>query len=297
MVSGQVSYQEIPEQGGMRIIAIFNIRTRRKLIKVENKYPLSMIRFSFLILITLLIISSCGSRRSKLDRKNLIPEKELVPILTDIYLADGLIGVPRLLNRYSLTDSISTYNSIIEKHGYTRATLDKSLKYYFIKDPKKLIRIYDKVLGNLSEMESRVQKEISNSKVQTESLWPGFDTYSFPDPSGTDSTVFNMFLKKPGFYALNFTVILYPDDQSLNPGLTAFTCHPDSIETGKRNFINPVYYIKDGHEHKYSVNFTVPLKTTLYVRGCLYDFVNHPEDWEKHLVIRNISLIYALVPK
>jgi len=281
----------------MRIIAIFNICTRRKLIKIEKEYPVSMIRFTFLILITLLIISSCGSRRSKLDRKNLIPEKELVPILTDIYLADGLIGVPRLVNRYSLTDSILTYNSIIEKHGYTRATLDKSLKYYFIKDPKKLIRIYDKVLGNLSEMESRVQKEISNSKVQTESLWPGFDSYYFPDPSGTDSTVFNILLKRPGFYTLNFNVILFPDDQSLNPKLTAFTCHPDSIETGKRNFINPVYYIKDGHEHKYSVNFAVPLKTTLHVRGCLYDFANHPEEWEKHLVIRNISLIYSLVAK
>jgi hypothetical protein len=254
-----------------------------------------MIRFTSFILIALfLIISSCQSRRSKLDRKNLISEKELVPILTDIYLTDGIMASPRIIMKYPLLDSISTYNYIIEKHGFTKENMDKSLKYYFIKNPKKLIRIYDKVLGNLSEMESRVQKEVLKSKVQTESLWTGFDTYYFPDPTGADSTVFDMQLKKPGFYTLNIYVTLFPDDQSLNSGLTAFSCHPDSIETGKRNFIKPIYYIKDGHEHKYSVTFNVPIKTSLYVSGCLYDFTNHPDDWEKHLIIKNISVIYSL---
>ena len=255
-----------------------------------------MIRFTYLILITLsLIILSCESRRSKINRKNLIPEKELVSILTDIYLTDALIGMPKIVMKYSPLDSISTYNSVIEKHGYTKEIMDKSMKYYFIKDPKKLIKIYDKVLGILSEMESRVQKDIQKSKPVAKNLWPGPESYSFPDPSGADSAFFDISLTKPGYYTLTAKVTLFPDDQSLNPGLTAFTCHPDSIETGKRKYIKPIYYLKDGIEHKYSIIFTVPLKTTLHVRGCLYDFVNHPDDWEKHLVIRNIDVIYSLV--
>jgi hypothetical protein len=255
-----------------------------------------MIRYTFFILIALsLIISSCESRRSKLDRKNLIPENELVHVLTDLYLTDGLMAIPRINMKYSPLDSSSTYIHIIEKHGYTKETLDKSLKYYFIKNPKKLIKIYDMVLGILSEMESRVQKDILKLKAPAGSFWPGPESYSFPDPSGSDSAVFDISLKKPGSYTLNATVTLFPDDQSLNPGLTAFTCHPDSIETGKRSYIKPIYYIKDGHEHKYSVTFTVPIKTTLHVRGCLYDFANNPDDWEKHLVIKNIAVIYSVV--
>lgn len=254
-----------------------------------------MIRYTFFILITLsLLISSCGSRRSKLDRRNLIPEKELIPILTDIYLTDGLIGMPRITMRYSPFDSISTYNHVIEKHGYKKEDMDKTLKYYFIKNPKKLIKIYDNVLGILSEMESRVQKEIAKSKVPAGSLWPGFEFYSFPDPSGSDSTDFQIHLKKPGLYTLSFSLTLFPDDQSLNPGLKAFTCNADSIATGKKSYIIPQYYIKDGHQHKYSITFKVPLKTTLFVKGCLFDFENHPDEWEKHLLISDIAVIYSL---
>jgi hypothetical protein len=257
-----------------------------------------MIRFTLFILITLsMIISSCESRRSKINRKNVIPEDELISILTDIYLTDGLIATPRYIMKYSPLDSISTYHHVIEKHGYTKEIMDKSLKYYFIKNPKKLIKIYDKVLGILSEMESRVQKDIMKSKPVAKNLWPGPESYSFPDPSGTDSAFFDILLTKPGSYTMTATVTLFPDDQSLNPGLTAFTCHPDSIETGKRKYIEPVYYLKDGYEHKYNITFIVPLQTTLHVRGCLYDFANHPDEWEKHLVIRNIDVSYSLAKK
>jgi len=255
-----------------------------------------MIRFTFSILLALLVVfSSCQSRRSKVDRRHLIPEKELVPILTEVYIADGLVGMPRIIMKYAPLDSVSTYIHIIEKHGYTREQMDKTLKYYFIKDPKKLIKIYDRVLGILSEMESRIHKELAKSKPAATGLWTGPDSYSFPDPSGTDSTVFDVSLLKSGVYTLTANVTLFPDDQSVNPELTAFTYHPDSILTGKRNYIEAIRYIKDGHEHKYSVTFTVPLKTTLHMRGCLYDYANNPDNWNKHLIIKNISVTYSLV--
>jgi hypothetical protein len=255
-----------------------------------------MFRFTFIIILTItLIVSSCERRKSKVDHRNLIPENELVTILTDIYLTDGLLGMPRIVMKYTPLDSTSTYNHIIEKHGYTRELVDKSLKYYFIKNPKKLIKIYDKVLGILSEMESRIHKDISDSKTLTGNLWTRPESYSFPDPEGTDSTVFDIPLSKPGIYTLNATVTLFPDDQSLKPGITAFTCHPDSIETGRRSYIEPVYYIKDGLEHKYTITFRVPIKSKLHVRGNLYDSDNYPDDWGKHLIIRNISVIYSLV--
>jgi hypothetical protein len=255
-----------------------------------------MTRFIFTILLALLlVISSCQSRRSKVDSKHLIPEKELVPILTEIYLADALVGMPRIISKYAPVDSSSTYIHIIEKHGYTREQMDKTLKYYFIKNPKKLINIYDKVLGVLSEMESRVKKQLSKSKPVTGGLWTGPDSYSFPDPSGSDSTVFDLSLLRPGAYTLTVNITLFPDDQTANPELTAFTCHPDSILTGKRNNIEPIRYVKDGFEHKYSVSFTVPAKAKLQLRGNLFDYSNNPGNWDKHLIIQNISVLYSVV--
>jgi hypothetical protein len=255
-----------------------------------------MIRLSYIIIFILSILfSSCGNKGNRLNRSNLIPESDLVPILTDIYITDGLIGMPRIVMKYPLADSVTAYNHVIEKHGYTRESLDKTIKYYFIKNPKKLIKIYDKVLGILSEMESRIQKDISKSKLKTGNYWPGLESYSYPDPAGTDSAAFDIYLPKPGYYILSATVALFPDDQSHKPGITAFTCHPDSIETGRRNYVRPVYFLKDGHEHKYSMSFYVPPKTTLHLRGSLYDFDNHPDDWHKHLNIHNIAVVFSVV--
>ncbi len=256
-----------------------------------------MIRHTFLILTAFsLIFGSCESRRSRIDGTNLIPEKELVPILTDLYLTDGLIGMPRIVLKYAPLDSTSTYNYIIEKHGYTREEVDKTLKYYFIKNPKKLIKIYDKVLGSLSEMESRVQKELGKNKEHPGSVWPGADSYFYPDPSGSDSAHFDINLPRPGVYTLKTIVILFPDDQSVNPGMTVYSCNPDSITTGKRTYIKmPFRYIKDGLPHRYSIPFKVPVNKSLHVRGSLNDYDNNPGSWEKHMIIKDISVIYSVV--
>jgi Domain of unknown function (DUF4296) len=250
-----------------------------------------MIRFTFLILTILSLISfSCTSRRSKLDRKNLIPEKDLVSILTDTYIADGILAQPKFIIKFSPLDSLSTYDSIIRKHGYTKEMMDKTIRYYYIKDPKKLISIYDKVLGILSVMQSRVEKELALKRQSTGNLWPGRDWYSFPDPSGTDSTDFNITLLNPGSYNLTATVTLFPDDETLNPGIRLYSCNPDSLQTGKRKYINSLPFIKDGFPHTYTITVNVPVRTTLFIRGSLYRFDNNPDNWDKHLIIQNISL-------
>ena len=255
-----------------------------------------MIRFTFLILILYsLIACSCSGRKSKLDRKNLIPEDELVSILTEAYITDGLLTTPKIRMMVSSFDSLSVYNHIFEEHGYSQEIMDKTIKYYFIKNPRKLIKVYDKVLGILSEMESRFEKEIVLSKEHSWNLWTGQEFYSFPDPSGSDSTKFEITLKKAGMYTLSVTATLSPDDQSMNPRISAFSCHPDSIETGKRDYVKPFYFIKDGQPHTYTIIFNIPAKKTLYIRGWLYDYDNHPDDWEKHLILQNISITHSLV--
>ena len=252
-----------------------------------------MIRFTIIILILYSFITgSCSSRKNKLDQSNLIPEKELVSVLTDLYLTDGLLNLPKIHSKFINIDSTSSYIHVIEKHGYSKKTMDKTMKYYFTRNPRKLIKIYDEVLGILSAMESIVEKESALAEVHRENLWPAREYYTFPDPAATDSARFNITLNKTGIYTFAFSATLFPDDQSVNPRITAYSCHADSIETGKRKYIETIKYIKDGQLHNYSFIIKVPDKTILRLRGCFYDFDNHPDEWKKHVRFSNISLYF-----
>src|ERR1035437_6545390 len=110
-----------------------------------------MMLFTLLILIIIsLLAGSCTSRQKKLDSRNLIPEKEMVSILTEVYMVNGLLPLPKIHSGLISIDSISTYHQIFLKRGYSKETMDKTMKYYFYRNPKELIKIYDEVLGKLS---------------------------------------------------------------------------------------------------------------------------------------------------
>jgi hypothetical protein len=261
--------------------------------RINDNIKRAFVRVSMLFMILIsMSVCSCTSRKNKLDRSGLIPEKELVSILSDLYIADGLLSLPKVQYWITPVDTLSSYNHIIEKHGYSKEIMDKTMKYYFIKNPKGLIKIYDKVLAILSEMESRTEKEMSLTQVHISNIWKGKEFYSFPDPSGTDSARFDINLANQGTYSLVFTAILFPGDQSVNSRMTAWTSHPDSIATGKRKLFGTLDYIKDGQPHIYTIIINVPEKTSLHLRGCFYDFDNTFDDWGKHLLIGNISLTY-----
>jgi hypothetical protein len=252
------------------------------------------IRYVFLLMVIVsLLFTSCSSRKNRLDRKNLIPEKELIDLLVDIHLADGLLILPRIDAWTSKLDSIAAYYQIIEKHGFTKENLDKTMKYYFIKEPKTLNKIYDQVLGILSEMESRYEREFTIEQARTSNLWPGKDFYSIPSLSGNDSTMFEMTATMTGTYILSFSATLFPDDQSSNPRSAAYTCSPDSLETGKRKYFESVEFIKDGMPHTYIMKILVLPRVPFHIRGWLYYFDNHTPSMEKDIYIGNISLSYS----
>ncbi len=246
-----------------------------------------------LILISLLI-ESCNTKNIKIDKKNLIPEKELVSLLVDIYLADGLLSNQKIKVEFSSLDTIAAYYQVIEKHGFTKEMMDNTMQYYFVKDSKTLNKIYDQVLGILSEMEVRVQKEYRTEQIHLSNLWPGKDFYVMPSIDGNDSTKFDLPATKPGTYALSFTSIVYPDDQTVNPEPSIYLVARDSLETGKRKYFNSVEYLKDGRPHTYNLAMSVPHDKTLQLRGYLYDFHNLPGTWS-HFKIENIVLTYTQV--
>jgi len=252
-------------------------------------------KFAVFILINIsLLIVSCTSRNTKLERGNLIPEKELIELLTDIHISDGLLTIPGINAEYSILDSITTYYHVIEKHGYTKEIMDQTMKYYFIKNPEKLNKIYDVVLGKLSEMESHAEKGSLIEQARLSNLWKEKDFYALPSENNNDSTEIDFTFSARGIYLLSFTTTVYPDDQSVNPRFTIYSVPPDSIKTGKKTYFKTVEYLKDGKPHSYSVPMIVD-KTTLHFGGSLFDSNNMHEGIENHYIIENISITFSFL--
>jgi hypothetical protein len=238
----------------------------------------------------LIVAGACAGRKNKAEHKNIIPEKALISILTDVYLADGLLTLSEINYKFSQGDTLSSYIDIIEGYGYTKPQMDKTMRYYFIKKPKKLIKIYDKVLGGLSETESMVDKEYSKVMGERQNLWPGKPFYSYPDPTGEDSAWLDFPLSYAESYRLKFTFTIYPDDQSVNPHLDLFFSHSDTCGNEKRSSISTLPYIKDGHPHTYNILLVQKLTPPIRLKGWFINQQITAPYREKHFRVKNIIL-------
>jgi hypothetical protein len=250
-----------------------------------------MNRYILPVLIILLIMAdSCSSRKSKAEHKDIIPEKDLISILTDVHLADGLLSLPSINNRFSQGDTLSSYIDILENHGYTKPQMDRTMRYYFIRKPKKLLKIYDKVLGGLSEIESRVEKEYSKFIGKEQNIWPGKSFYSYPGPEGEDSTWFDFPVIYGQAYTLKFTLAMYHDDQSVNPSLGLFFSHSDTAGNEKRISISTLPFIKDGRPHIYNIIIHPKLPAPVRLTGWFITQEETAPDKNKHFRVQDIIL-------
>jgi hypothetical protein len=256
----------------------------------NRKYKAFLHLPGIILLIFSLLIISCTGRKKHISHRELIPARDLVDILTEIYIADG-IRYQAVINKSRFSaDSIATYEHIINKHGYTAGAMESTMKYYFVKKPKKLVSIYDQLLSNLTEMESLIQKEFPATSVTRENLWKGNEYYFMPWNTPTDSVWFDIPVSFTGTYTINLTVTLYPGDQSVNPHFEAWFSRPDSTGTGMKEHPETVNYIKDGQPHLYILRMNLSEPGITSLRGFLYNHDNTDRGWSKLGKIENISV-------
>ena len=236
-----------------------------------------------------MFLASCTNVIDKPDKKNLIPEKKLVPLLTEIQLANGLISSSAIQEWVEKIDSTTTYHYIVEKHGYTKEAFDKTLRYYFLKNPKQLIAIYEKTLAKLSEMESLLDKQLKIEADRRSNVWTGEKNYYFP-VSTTQNPDFEIVIFGRNDYLLKFTATLFPDDQSINAKARMFAVRSDSLLTGKRIFFETPNYIKDGRPHDYEIKITVEQYRSMILKGSLYNVANNVKEQQRHVSFENIEL-------
>ena len=247
-----------------------------------------MFFYRLVLISTVFFLASCTGTIEKPDKKGLIPEKKLVPLLTEIQLANGLMSNPSVQEWVAKIDTATTYHYIAEKHGYTKEAMDKTLRYYFIKKPKKLITIYEKMLAKLSEMESLLDKQI---KIETEiraNIWRREKNYYYP--VSTESPDFEVTFLGNAPYLLKFTATLFPDDQSIDTKAKMFVVRADSLLSGRRTYFETPNYIKDGRPHEYEINITVGQYRNMVLKGSLYDVANNVNEQQRHVSFENVEL-------
>jgi hypothetical protein len=247
----------------------------------------------------IMLMTACGNTgENKPPRKLLIPEDKLVKILTDTYLTDGMLDVYAVRETWSHRDSVQNYIDIIADYGYTLEQFNATLKYYFADKPKKLSRIYDKVTGNLLELETMVMTENPPSAPEiAKNLWPGKSTYLFPEEITRDPIWFDIPAERPGQYVLTASIRIFEDDRSLNPRVTVFFSHTDSAGVEKRDYWDEVSLEKDDEFHNVILRKSIDSVAGVRVRGWLLNHDNQPGPWKKHARVANINLIVTDIPE
>lgn len=244
------------------------------------------------VLLLILAVTACGPDTAKKPgRGMLIPDDDLVAVLTDIYLAGGILEVPAVRDEWGERDSIKNYIDVIESHGYTYKQMESTMQYYFTAKPKKIAKIYDRVTGNLLELEVVVEsQEDVSPEVRAENLWTGKYTYSLPEDFIRDPIWFDIPVDVAGIYVLKADIQVFMDDQSLDPRVTVFFSSTDSLGAEVRDYWDEVKLTKDGNINKVEIRRKLESGGMVHIKGWLLNHTSRQGDWKKHARIQNVSL-------
>jgi hypothetical protein len=241
------------------------------------------------------MVSAVSCLKITRERKfeNLIPDKDFESILYELHLTNGLMSLPEMRNRYTNQDTTGLYVKIIEGYGYRTGQMDTTIQYYYIKRSKRLIKIYDQMLGRFSEIQARVDQKYASTSGNVVNQWKGSYKYFLPHTGTIEKPFFETTLTTQGTYTLTFSVTVFPDDQTKDPCFRAWICSADSAETGRKDYLPSLKYLKDGHPHIYTFTGTHTTMEKVVIKGYLFDFSNDPEAGVQNAVVEGITFFYS----
>lgn len=119
------------------------------------------------VVLLAIILVSCDSGNKIPDY--VISHDDMVNIIIDIHLTDGLFTNNKVRRKLAKKDSSNYYNAILNNYGYTRADFDTSVHFYS-KNINEYDKIYEEVLNRLGEMETKLKQESAEeTKLKEES--------------------------------------------------------------------------------------------------------------------------------
>ncbi len=247
-------------------------------------------RRCLVVLLVLAVLSSCG--RGKEEKDRIIPKEDLVSVLEDIYLANGIFSLTSMRKMFPGTDSLSNYRDIVAKYGYTLEDLRKTINHYTHEERiEKLVQVYEEVVKDLSTLQEKSFEEetlgpAGRKHMGVDDLWVGDREYHLPRQGQRNKIPFKVKIPGPGMYTLSLMVKVHRDDGSRKPYIHVWF----SDGKGKKIEWRKQTLRQDGEWHQYILakKLTDPLYG--YLEGFLMDDENRDGHYIKQVDIRDIRL-------
>lgn len=251
----------------------------------------SIIRQILILTLVGLGFASCKPR--------IIPENDMVVILTEVFITDATVTSPNLSLKYSRRDSIEYYKPIYEKLGYTETQFLASVDYY-TENPQVLDKLLDRVISLLSQRETEIETQINREReafLDSTNLWKGPKSIVLPLDGKQDSIPFKIPVTGLGTYKLTANINFLANDSTLQPSAQAWFSRDtaggvlDSIKV--KHKLEIVEFNKSASPIK--LDLSIELSDSLYTHfeGLIVAHKPQEGEWEKHVEVSSIHISYT----
>ena len=105
-----------------------------------------------LLLLSLMLVTLAGcSKKTEINGKEFVPRDELVDMLVDLHLVDGITNDRKFYRSYEDVDSVDLLGPILEKYQVSQQMFDTTM-YEYSRYPEIFDQIYNDVLTKLNIM-------------------------------------------------------------------------------------------------------------------------------------------------
>lgn len=123
--------------------------------------------------IKIICLAACGALLQGCSEEGIIPRKEMVSIVMDMYLADQYIE--RTPDMQAQTDSLAVYPAVLAFYGYTVDDYTNSLRYYLQKDDsynRILLQAQRELEATVNELDEVIKRRHEEKLLAAEAGMP-----------------------------------------------------------------------------------------------------------------------------
>lgn len=208
-----------------------------------------------------------------------------------MHIADAL-AVNRTVNdQFQNLDSSLVYSSVLNKHGYTKNELVKTMEYYTTK-PDKLAKIYDEVFSELSR-ESEKFKATRNkySYSNTDDVWKAKNTrYRITGREAMYPKAFEFPIDSFGTYVIHVSIKMTDEDSSKNARLIAYFFSPENDVPEKRLYFKKTPIPKSKYPREYILVKKCKDSSLTHMRIIIPSYENEDSTFYKRAEISNLRV-------
>jgi len=116
-----------------------------------------------IVILVIGLLFSCASNETP---DYVIPQEEMIDIIVDIHIIDGMMTVHTVRREILRQKTSNLYDEVFARYGYTRSDFDTSIYYYSL-NINDYDEMYKEVLNKLSEKEAKIKEEgIKNKPLE-----------------------------------------------------------------------------------------------------------------------------------